>query len=299
LAASIVAKVRHDSDESDTEESDVYDDDLEVTGFAVASNRRNADFHALFPRVDEGDYLIEGEQTKGHADQRLWLCPVKGYPRPGSTIRVGKPHLLSCQHLWLGDGCKSSSTLLMQLVIPFSDIKLIERKNTALVIPNAIGISTRTEKYTFASFISRDTTFDVMSNIWRLCNPGAVMSTTSIVPSRPASIVQPEVAETGHSPTSCHCTHYAETALDTVLGSTPEKVYNLMCTSEWFKTWLVEDQKLKGESCMDWLIRTGNVGLALRRCLDADNVVHQTPQRFHRSQADKVPHCRRARPFPT
>lgn len=36
-------------------------DHLPVTGFAVASNRRNAEFHGLFPTVDEGDYLIEGE----------------------------------------------------------------------------------------------------------------------------------------------------------------------------------------------------------------------------------------------
>jgi hypothetical protein len=37
------------------------DDDMPVTGFAVASNKRNADFHELFPTVPEGDYLIEGE----------------------------------------------------------------------------------------------------------------------------------------------------------------------------------------------------------------------------------------------
>lgn len=36
-------------------------DHLPVTGFAVASNRRNAEFHTLFPTVDEGDYLIEGK----------------------------------------------------------------------------------------------------------------------------------------------------------------------------------------------------------------------------------------------
>lgn len=49
-----------DDDEEDDSSSDL-DDDLPVTGFAVASNRRNADFHAMFPSVDEGDYLIEGE----------------------------------------------------------------------------------------------------------------------------------------------------------------------------------------------------------------------------------------------
>ncbi|KAF8893693.1 hypothetical protein CPB84DRAFT_1310669 [Gymnopilus junonius] len=36
------------------------DEDIPVSGFAVASNKRNADFHELFPNVPEGDYLIGG-----------------------------------------------------------------------------------------------------------------------------------------------------------------------------------------------------------------------------------------------
>ena len=36
------------------------EDDMPVTGFAVASSKRNADFHDLFPNIEEGDYLIEG-----------------------------------------------------------------------------------------------------------------------------------------------------------------------------------------------------------------------------------------------
>jgi hypothetical protein len=53
------------SEDEEEEESDSdLDDSLPVTGFAVASNRRNADFHALFPTVDEGDYLIEGETVE-------------------------------------------------------------------------------------------------------------------------------------------------------------------------------------------------------------------------------------------
>ena len=40
---------------------DEYGDDLiPVTGFAVASTKRNQDFHEMFPTVPEGDYLIEG-----------------------------------------------------------------------------------------------------------------------------------------------------------------------------------------------------------------------------------------------
>lgn len=50
-----------DDDESDllSDELDL-NDDIPVTGFAVASSKRNADFHELFPSVPDGDYLIEG-----------------------------------------------------------------------------------------------------------------------------------------------------------------------------------------------------------------------------------------------
>lgn len=50
-----------DVDGSGSGSEDMDDEDIPVTGFAVASNKRNADFHELFPTVPEGDYLIEGE----------------------------------------------------------------------------------------------------------------------------------------------------------------------------------------------------------------------------------------------
>jgi hypothetical protein len=50
-----------DSDDDSGSSLDLADEDIPVTGFAVASNKRNADFHELFPTVPEGDYLIEGE----------------------------------------------------------------------------------------------------------------------------------------------------------------------------------------------------------------------------------------------
>lgn len=57
------------SSEEDESASDLSDgaygdgddfDDIPVTGFAVASTKRNQDFHEVFPSVPEGDYLIEG-----------------------------------------------------------------------------------------------------------------------------------------------------------------------------------------------------------------------------------------------
>ena len=46
--------------ESGSEDGLDLDEEIPVTGFAVASNKRNADFHDMFPQVPEGDYLIEG-----------------------------------------------------------------------------------------------------------------------------------------------------------------------------------------------------------------------------------------------
>lgn len=87
---------RDDRDLEDSSGSD-FDDHLPVTGFAVASNRRNADFHALFPAVDEGDYLIEGElnllgysvdvlQTMGVRLARIYSCKVVFTSRKTTSV---------------------------------------------------------------------------------------------------------------------------------------------------------------------------------------------------------------------
>mmetsp|Transcript_5812 Transcript_5812/g.9002 ORF Transcript_5812/g.9002 Transcript_5812/m.9002 type:complete len:860 (-) Transcript_5812:132-2711(-) len=47
-----------------------------------------------------------------------------------------------------------------KVVIPMADILHVEKKNTALVIPNAIQVDALKTQYFFASFISRDQAFD-------------------------------------------------------------------------------------------------------------------------------------------
>lgn len=39
-----------------------------VLGYAVASSKRNADFHALFETVPEDDYLVEGAHLPDEPD---------------------------------------------------------------------------------------------------------------------------------------------------------------------------------------------------------------------------------------
>jgi hypothetical protein len=54
------AESEGDDSEDDELLAELNDGDIPVTGFAVASNKRNADFHELFRTIPEGDYLIEG-----------------------------------------------------------------------------------------------------------------------------------------------------------------------------------------------------------------------------------------------
>lgn len=134
----------------------------------------------------------------------------------------------------------------------------MEKKMTAFVIPNAIQLTTRQNKYSFTSFLSRDTTFDVIYNIWRLARPDA-----NLLGSAPASAVPstdhvvetsgPDGAATGTMQTrttQCACgkngKHYPEKALEMVVPGTPEKIYSLLFSSGFMKEFMTEDQKLFG-----------------------------------------------------
>jgi len=49
-----------DSDYDSTDALDFGDDDIPITGFAVATMKRNQEFHDLFPTIPADDYLIDG-----------------------------------------------------------------------------------------------------------------------------------------------------------------------------------------------------------------------------------------------
>ena len=153
-----------------------------------------------------------------------------------------------------------------QLSIPIYEITTLEKKMTAFVIPNAIQISTRQAKYTFASFLSRDTTFDVIYNIWRLARPEDGMSIDSrgrnsvdgpdTAKSTGTTLVGSGIANGGavaplKKATTCACgkegKHYTETAMDTVIPGTPDRIHNLMFASGFMKDFMSGNQKLLGK----------------------------------------------------
>ncbi|KAJ6155652.1 hypothetical protein N7470_006218 [Penicillium chermesinum] len=122
-----------------------------LTGFAVASKKRNRDFHSLFRSVPEDDYLIEDYSS---ALQREIILAGRLY--------ISEGHI-----------CFSSNILgwVTTLVISFDEVVAIEKENTAMVFPNAIGIQTLHARHTFRSLLSRESTYDLMVNIWKINHP--------------------------------------------------------------------------------------------------------------------------------
>jgi len=265
---SSVSQIAASGDDIETDDDTGYDspdldlnvDDIPVTGFAVASNKRNADFHELFSAVPEGDYLIE---DYGCALQREILIQGRLY--------ISENHV--CFHAnifgWITD-----------LVIPMYDILLLEKKMTAFVIPNALQITTRKAKYAFASFLARDTVYDVIHNVWRLARPDVSsmdggstrMSADDLNPSTrgsldglPSTAASPPArkgsqTESKQLPsqkiTHCACgkngEHYAEKVMECVVPGTPDKVYTLLFASAFMKTFMREEQKLLDIQISDW-----------------------------------------------
>ena len=122
-----------------------------LTGFAVASKKRNRDFHQLFRSVPEDDYLIED-----------YSCALQREIILAGRIYVAEGHI-----------CFSSNILgwVTTLVISFDEIVSVEKETTAVVFPNAIAIQTLQARHTFRSLLSREATYDLIIGIWKIHHP--------------------------------------------------------------------------------------------------------------------------------
>ena len=149
------------------------------------------------------------------------------------------------------------------LVIPFYNVKAVEKRMTAFVIPNAICVTENSNKHTFASFLARDTAYDVIYNIWKHSRPetgSAEGDTAEDAPNGHLNGVGNGFGQVGggerggprRKVTQCACSkagaHYPNVLLEAVVSGTPEQIYNLMFQSGFIKDFLVHDQKLFGES---------------------------------------------------
>ncbi|CAO3647618.1 unnamed protein product [Mucor hiemalis] len=125
-----------------------------IAGVSLATTKKNEDFHALFRSVPEDDNLIE---DFGCALQKEILLQGRCY--------ISESYL-----------CFNANIFgwVTNLVIAFEDIIDIEKKSTAIFIPNAIQVTTENAKHFFASFLSRDQAYDLMVDVWRNARPDLI-----------------------------------------------------------------------------------------------------------------------------
>ncbi|KAG0668340.1 hypothetical protein C6P45_004799 [Maudiozyma exigua] len=125
-----------------------YDNYRELEGIEYVNDKRNTEFHALFKDVglNPNEKLIIDHSCALSRD----------------ILLQGRMYI-SDQHL-----CFYSNILgwVSTVIIPFNEIVQIEKKTTAGIFPNGIVIDTLHTKYIFASFISRDSTFDLITDVW-------------------------------------------------------------------------------------------------------------------------------------
>ncbi|KAH9841979.1 uncharacterized protein C8Q71DRAFT_885522 [Rhodofomes roseus] len=239
---------------------DLDADGVPVTGFAVASNKHYQDFHELFPSAPEGDYLIEG-------------------------------------HLYVSENqiCFHANTFgwITDLCIPMYDVTAFEKRMAAFVIPNAILVTTTQQKYTSMSFLSRDTTHDVIHNVWRLPRPGESSARPSPRRSLDITDSKSEVGMGSPQPgassmaglkpkvtTICECRrkgeHYSELAMKSILPGTPEKIYNLMITDLQTSHWIPVTEGSQLLCCQMSYTKplNGSIGPKSTKCELRDEIVN-------------------------
>ncbi|KND01827.1 uncharacterized protein SPPG_03617 [Spizellomyces punctatus DAOM BR117] len=139
----------HSSHSASTSNTAVHSDGQEidpVTGVAFANERDNADFHRAYPSIDDTDRLIDD-----------FACAWN------------KEGLLIQGRMWISQRhvCFKGWTQSSHICIQLAKVKSIEKRNIALVIPNSMEIETERGKYFFASFFNRDTTYDLLTKLWR------------------------------------------------------------------------------------------------------------------------------------
>lgn len=119
---------------------------LESSDVSFASSKKNKEFHHNFKKIPQSERLI--------AD---YSCALS------KDILVQGKMYLTQNYI-----CFNSNILgwVTHLVIPLQEVIQIEKKSTAVLFPNGMIIRTLHQKYVFATFISRDTTFVQITRVW-------------------------------------------------------------------------------------------------------------------------------------
>lgn len=113
----------------------------------LANNKKNSEFHKLFPKLPKSEPLIEEHSC---ALSRDILTQGKLYI---------SPHYL----------CFYSNILGWQVteIINLSQVVEVQAKSTFGVFPNGMTVVTLHQRHTFASLLSRDGVVDLITKLWK------------------------------------------------------------------------------------------------------------------------------------
>lgn len=119
---------------------------LDRSMIRLASAKRNKEFHQVFKRLPSNENLIDD-----------FGCALS------KDILVQGRMYLSEHYI-----CFNSNILgwVTNIMIPLQEVIQIEKKSTAVLFPNGMIIRTLYHKYVFATFLSRDSTFILITNVW-------------------------------------------------------------------------------------------------------------------------------------
>ncbi|CUM53245.1 uncharacterized protein AC631_04266 [Debaryomyces fabryi] len=160
-----------DSDEYPSESESIdngfanSDDDLneilDTSAIKPASEKRNKEFHQIFKRIPPNEKLIDE-----------FGCALS------KDILVQGRMYLSEHYI-----CFNSNILgwVTNIIIPLQEVIQIEKKSTAVLFPNGMIIRTLYHKYVFATFLSRDSTFALITNVWHGVLLGNSVESNSIL----------------------------------------------------------------------------------------------------------------------
>jgi hypothetical protein len=102
------------------------------TGYAVASSKRNAEFHAIFKSIPDDDYLIEGESRpaprprRTNADRLLlrldYGCALQREILIQGRLYISEHHLSFNANIfgWVTTVSRDAAVFLVRELIPFS-----------------------------------------------------------------------------------------------------------------------------------------------------------------------------------
>ncbi|KAJ2516525.1 hypothetical protein GGI11_001782 [Coemansia sp. RSA 2049] len=108
--------------------------------------KRNTDFHGLFRNIPIDELLIDD-----------YICALQRDILVQGRLYLTENYVCFFSNIF---GWVTS------LTIAFDEIVSIEKKMTALIIPNAIQISTLHAKHAFSSFMYRDSAYNQLYDLW-------------------------------------------------------------------------------------------------------------------------------------